>query len=237
MKRMALTAVLLVAAGPVCAGSAFEKLLQEAGGQEVAPEVVGVPAGSRRAPPGIYSSESYRSNLPDCYPGHRYGMDADGVCLLETRRTEFFNPGSCAKRETRRVEPGDCKFERIARQVKVDAGSCRFSATRDVRYTMSYGLGFCESIGTCQAKAVIVGASSGVGVAEHEVHIVDEDCRCYKVAAKRRRTIFTNPFNGPIWSKETRVDTLDLEACAALMETEAHKDAVKRAYQGVEPGF
>ncbi|TPW21411.1 MAG: hypothetical protein FD126_713 [Elusimicrobia bacterium] len=124
-----------------------------------------------------------------------------------------------------------CRFERIARQVKAEAGRCRFKNTRDVDNTMTYGLGFCEALGTCEAQATVVRDYSVKNAQGYELDIVDEDCRCYKVAAKSRKTIFINPFNGPIWSKETRVETLDAEACAALMETDAHKAAVKRAYQ------
>lgn len=229
MKVPALTALILAAAGPAGAGPAFERLLQESGSKEVA--AVTAPASAQSLSRDIYSSEAYRTNTPDCHPGHRYGLDANGACIKETRRNEFFHPSSCAKSETEVVDPGHCRFERIARRIRAAAGRCRFKDTRNVDYTMSYGLGFCEALGTCEAQATVVGDSWGKGFQQYEIDIVDEDCRCYKVVAKSRRTIFTNPFNGPIWTEETRVKTLDSEACAALMETDAHKEAVKKAYQ------
>lgn len=232
MKGIVLTTIMLAAAGPACAGSAFEQLLHESGGKEVS--AVTVPASAQPVPLSpfdIYSSESYRTILPDCYPGHRYGLDANGACIKETRRSQFFKPSNCAKSQIEVVDAGYCRFERIARQVKAVAGRCRFKDTRNVDHTMSYGLGFCEALGTCEAQATVVGDSWGKRSMRYEIDIVDEDCRCYKVEAKSRRTIFTNPFNGPIWADETTVKTLDSEACAALMETDAYKEAVRNAYQ------
>lgn len=229
MKIPILTALILAAAGPASAGSAFEQLLQQSGGKEVA--AVTTPASAQSRPLDIYSSESYRTILPDCHPGHRYGLDANGACTKETRRNGFLSDGSCAKSETEVVDAGYCRFERIAQQVKAAAGRCRFKNTRNVEHAMSYGLGFCEALGTCEAQATVVEDSWGEGVMQYKINLVDEDCRCYKVTAKSRRTIFINPFNGPIWSSETRVRTLGSEACAALMETDAHKEAVKKAYQ------
>lgn len=139
--KMALTAIVLAAAGPACAGSAFEQLLQESGGKEVAAVTAPAPALAQPRPLDIYSSESYRTILPDCAPGHRYGLDASGACIKETRRNGFLSDGSCAKSATEVVDPGYCRFERIARQVKAAAGRCRFKNTRDVKYTMTYGLG------------------------------------------------------------------------------------------------
>lgn len=237
MKGIALTTILLAAAGPACAGPAFERLLQEAGGKEAAGMAAAASPGAQARPLEIYSSESYRASLPDCSPGQRYGLDAGGVCIKETRRSQTFHPGACAKREIEATEPGHCRFERIAQRIKAAAGICRFSGTRDIKYSMSYGLGFCESIGNCQARAAVVRDSSGNRVMEHEIHVVDEDCRCYKVSGKRRMTLVTNPFDGPVWTKATRVESLDSQACVAMMGTEAHKEAVETAYREIPLDF
>lgn len=237
MKGIALTTILLAAAGPACAGPAFERLLQEPGGMEAGAMAVSASAGVQSLPLEIYSSESYRANLPDCSPGQRYGLDANGVCVKETRRSQTFHPGACAKREIEATEPGHCRFERAAQRIKAAAGTCRFSGTRDIKYSMSYGLGFCESIGNCQARVAVVQDSSGNRVMEYAIHVVDEDCRCYKVSGKRRKTLLANPFDGPVWAKVTRAESLDSKACAAMMGTEAHKEAVETAYREIPLDF